>query len=410
MSTTYAKRVVVFTVAAAAVLLSGCVAPTPTQPSAAERTFAEIDLDRMRTQCIQVALESVPLEEQVRSVLMLHIFGLDRAEMESVLAETRPGGLIAMRDNIAASPEQTAAVFNGLSAPFRGKQLPLLLAVDQEGGDVSRIPQDTFLAGQQLQGQSPEAVQQAFASRATLIRDSGFNVNFGIVADVTDNPRSFIYPRVLGVTPEAAAVGVEAAVRGEQGTVMSTLKHFPGHGATDLDSHSSLPTVTFDLATWQAQEAPPFMAGIGAGAELVMMGHLVFSGVDALPASQSSIWVNILREDLGFEGLIITDDMRMLEDSGVAEYADANANAIRALSSGASMLLYVGPSAPSELIPFVDGIVSAVLAAVERGEIPQETISDAAARVFETRQNLVDADPRSWCRLFAGQYSIPESP
>ena len=139
-----------------------------------------------------------------------------------------------------------------------------------------------------------------------------------------------------------------------------------------------------------------------------MMGHLVFSEVDALPASQSARWVEVLREDLGFEGIIITDDMRMLEDSGVADYADVTVNSVRAMQAGVSMLLFVGPSEPSELVTFVDSVVAALSAAVERGELSRAAVTDAAARVYEARRNLVDPDPRSWCRLFAGQYSVTE--
>jgi len=395
---------------ATALLLSSCAQASTPESTTTPTSPKPIDLDEMRTECVNAALREVPLEEQIRSLLVLHIAGLDRAEITSAISSTRPGGLIAMGDNIAATPAETAAVFSGLTAPVNGIALPLILGVDQEGGDVLRIPQDTFPAGVGLHGQAPAVVQQAFESRGGLVRESGLNTNFGIIADVTDNPGSFIFSRVLGVTPDSAAAAVRAAVEGEQGAVLSTLKHFPGHGATDLDSHFSLPTVPIDLETWRSREAIPFAAGIAAGAELVMLGHLVYSGVDALPASQSKQWVSVLRDELDFEGIIITDDMRMLEDSGVAEFSDVSLNAVRALQAGVSMLLFVGPSVPGELTPFVDALVAAILSAVDRGELTAATITTEAARVYQVRRNLVDADPRSWCALVAGEYAVTKTP
>lgn len=375
--------------------------PTPVKP---------VDLDEMRTECALLAVRDLSIEDQIRSVLMVHVAGRDRQVSTSVLASTRPGGVIAMGGNIGDTPENTADVFAGLTAPIGGLELPLILAVDQEGGYVNRIPQDSLPAGAALQGEPAEVVEQVFAERAELVRASGLNTNFGIVADYTANTQSFIYSRVLGISPDAAAVQVRAAVNGERGIVLSTLKHFPGHGATALDSHFSLPTVTTDLPTWRAGEAVPFEAGIAAGAELVMMGHLVFSAVDPLPASQSARWVSVLRDDLGFEGLIVTDDMRMLEDSGVADFADVSVNSIRALQAGVSMLVFVGPSAPDEVIAFVDALVTAISGAVTSGQLSADTVAEAAARVYGVRRELVNPDPRSWCTLVAGEYSISESP
>src|SRR5690606_28572851 len=172
--------------------------------------------------------------------------------------------------------------------------------------------------GRRLQGADAAGVRDVFAQRAQLIAATGANVNFGIVADVPADASSFISSRALGTDADAAARNVAAAVQGEQGTVLSTLKHFPGHGAAPGDSHHGIPSTAMTLEQWRAADAKPFVAGIEAGAELLMLGHLAYTSVDPAPASLSSRWHEIARDELGFDGVLITDDLGMLGSSGVA--------------------------------------------------------------------------------------------
>ena len=217
-------------------------------------------------------------------------------------------------------------------------------------------------------------------------------MNFGIVADVTADPGSFIAERVLGTTPEGSAERVAAAVRGEQGSVLSTLKHFPGHGSAPGNSHEMIPQSDLDRASWDATEAMPFAAGIDAGAELLMTGHLRYPAIDAMPASLSPEWHRIAREDLGFTGVMVTDDLAMLLDSGEPALLDPTLNATQALLAGNDLLLHLdGASIPA----IVDGIT----AGVENGTVPRARLEDAATRVAELRleigASLGPAEPES---------------
>ena len=169
---------------------------------------------------------------------MLHVPGTDAAAMRAFVDSHQPGGLIFMGDNIAGTPEQTTALAGAVSAD---PVFPVLLGIDQEGGDVRRIRGDEWPSSLTLKDLPPADAEQAFTFRSDLVKQSGLSVNFGIVADVTDDPGSFIYRRVLGTTPDAAAERVAAAVAGEKGSVLSTLKHFPGHGAAPGDSGPSRP-------------------------------------------------------------------------------------------------------------------------------------------------------------------------
>jgi beta-N-acetylhexosaminidase len=329
------------------------------------------------------------LDEKIASLLMLHSPGTDTAQLRAFVGAYQPGGLILMGDNI---PANAADLATGIPQLDIDPTLPLLIATDQEGGIVRRIPGDVAPAAPQLQQLPVDASSDAFAARSALLESLGININFGIVADQTADRSSFIFTRVLGTTPADAADRVAAAVTGESGHVLSTLKHFPGHGAMPDDSHSSIPTSDLSLDEWRTTHAVPFQRGIDAGAELVMLGHLRYSAVDSAPASLSSAWHRILRDEMGFEGIIVSDDMLMLSDSGEPAYADPVQNAVTALAAGTTMLLYVLPADPSSEGADPIAIVAGVAAAVADGRISEDTIDAAALKLLVARRQLDSAE------------------
>ena len=233
-------------------------------------------------------------------------------------------------------------------------------------------------------GADAAQVQAAFQKRATLVADIGATVNFGIIADVPADASSFIASRALGADPDTAAQHVSAAVQGESSIVFSTLKHFPGHGAAPGDSHHAIPTTAETLEQWRAVDAKPFVAGIDAGAELLMSGHLAYTAVDTAPASLSARWHAIARDELGFRGVMITDDLGMLSSSGVAAYRDPVANAVAAIAAGNDMVLMVAGSTADTAPAMAAGIA----AAVADGRIPAERLQDAAEHVMRLRMHL----------------------
>ncbi|MCY7412134.1 MAG: glycoside hydrolase family 3 protein [Salinibacterium sp.] len=318
------------------------------------------------------------LEDKIRSMVMVHIPGLDAGRIASETAALGVGGVILMGNNIP-SPVDSLAAATQLIKGEAG--LPLLVATDQEGGIVRRIQTDQSPGADELRTMPVESSREAFAARAQLLNSLGVSINFGIVADVTSDPQSFIFERTLGSTAADAAPRVAAAVTGERGIVLSTVKHFPGHGISPGDSHVSIPSSAIGIDEWRVVHAPPFASAIEAGAELVMMGHLQLDAVDSQPASLSSAWISILRDELGFDGIVITDDMLMLERSGRAELVDTVQNSVRAIAAGNSMLLYVGPVD-------VAAIVDAIAARVRAGDIPESMIDEAAELLLETRRLL----------------------
>lgn len=342
-------------------------------------------------------LGAMTLEEKVASLLMVHVGGTDAAVIREYLGRFGLAGTIYLSDNVPGSASALAGLSSRISTD---PDLPVLIAIDQEGGTVRRLPDDTGPAASALRGQDPAAARAAFTDRAALVASAGVSINFGIVADVTADPSSFIYPRVLGTSAGTAAPRVAAAVTGESGVVLSTLKHFPGHGAVAGDSHVGIPRTGMSYDQWWSSQAPPFAAGIDAGAELVMMGHLDYAGIAAGPASLSPEWVRILREDLGFDGIIVTDDMVMLERSGVSAYADQRRNAVAAVAAGVTLLLYVGPVD-------VPGVVAAVTAAVGSGAIDEAVIDDAALRLLALRRELSGrTGPYLHCDAECAEYAV----
>ncbi|MFE5671635.1 glycoside hydrolase family 3 N-terminal domain-containing protein [Agromyces sp. NPDC056523] len=347
--------------------------PTPTPPTAAEWAAERV--------------ASMTNEQKAASLLMLHAPGTEPGPLLA-LVDQGIAGVILMGDNIAADQAATAALADALQVD---SEAATLVGIDQEGGIVSRIGWDPAPPPMELRGLPAAAVQDAFAARAGALAASGANVNFGIVADVTADPGSFIFERVLGTDATGSAERVAAAVAGERGLVASTLKHFPGHGAAPGDSHTSVPSASLTLEQWRNDPARPFAAGIDAGTELVMTGHLAYPAVDAAPASLSPEWHRILREELGFDGVVVTDDMLMLQHNELPEFADPNENAVRAVAAGGDLLLYVLPADPSEFGISVDGLAGAIADSVASGRIPQERLDDAATRVLELRREIATA-------------------
>lgn len=319
-------------------------------------------------------------EERAASVVMGHI-PQDRASALKDYMSTGLGGFLLMGANVPADESDLRALTEALTID---PAVPPLIAIDQEGGLVSRLGSDDFPASTVLKDRPADAAAAAFSARGALVAQRGANVNFGIVADVTSDRDSFIFGRALGTDPSEAADRVAAAVSAEEPFVASTLKHFPGHGAAPGDSHDSIPSTDMLLARWQETHARPFAAGIDAGASLLMFGHLAYTAVDDEPASLSARWHEIARDDLGFDGVMITDDLGMLQSSGISAYEDPVRNAVLAIAAGNDMVLAVALSTPRTAEQMVDGIADAVAS----GEIPPERLQDAAERVMALRLQI----------------------
>jgi len=282
------------------------------------------------------------------------------------------GGITLFAYNVR-DPEQLAALTDAL----RSERPELLISIDEEGGDVTRLEAEhgssypgNFALGAVDDVALTEAVAGAIAGELAAV---GVNLNLAPVADANTNPLNpVIGVRSFGSDPELVARHVAAFVAGTQRQgVAACAKHFPGHGDTAADSHRELPVIVGDLDA----ALLPFRAAIGAGVKAVMPGHLVVPALDDAPASLSEpILSGLLRSELGFEGLIVTDALEMAAVSATYGVEEA---AVRALIAGADSL-GLGHDLHEEA---VERVHIAIVDAVRTGRLTEERLADAADRV-----------------------------
>jgi beta-N-acetylhexosaminidase len=276
------------------------------------------------------------------------------------------------------SPQQVRGLTAGLqdAAATLPGGAPLLIGTDQEYGIVTRVKEGvTALPAAMAFGAAnkPALTEAAWKVGGTELAAMGINVDFAPVADVLGPKGSAVIgSRSYGSVPTAVSSQVGAAVRGlKAGGVASALKHFPGHGHTAADSHSTLPVVAQSRAALDAQDLPPFQAGIDAGAELVMSGHLDVRAIDPGVAATFSrkVMTDLLRTRMKFAGVAVTDAMNMEP----AKKWPAGEAAVRALNAGNDLLLM-----PPDLRAARDGILSGL----KDGSLPRARLVEAVTRVL----------------------------
>jgi beta-N-acetylhexosaminidase len=213
-------------------------------------------------------------------------------------------------------------------------------------------------------------------ARSEFLAHYGFDVNFAPVADVAYTAASTMYLRSFGSDPKMVADKVSAVVRGAQALrVMGAAKHFPGHGRTSIDSHFAIPTVDLSFADWKKSDALPFRAAIHAGVEMVMIGHLNFPQWDNKPMSLSKVSVRTLRDELKFDGVIVTDDLGM----GALAGMDPLWVLDMAFAAGMDIFLYTMPPLPWTTL--VDHLVQRA----KRGEISEKRIDTSVRRIVRRK-------------------------
>lgn len=364
-------------------------------------------------------LKRMTLEEKVGQLFVQNVYGKDAttpdarniplygvASPAEVVQKYHLGGVIyfAWTDSVQ-NPPQIAGLSNGLQkAALTQKskvRIPLAISTDQEQGVVTRIgPPATQFPGSMALGASRSTDDARTAAKITgqELRALGINTNFAPDADVNVNPLNpVIGTRSFSSNPKLAADMVKAQVKGYQqdGNVSASAKHFPGHGDTATDSHVAFPIITHTRQQWEDIDAPPFKAAIDQGIDMIMTAHLSFPALDDSgdPATLSKpILTGLLRKELGYKGVIITDSLAM---QGVRDlYGDAEV-AVRALEAGVDQLL---------MTPAMDDAYAAVIDAVKTGRISKKDLDAKVRRVLEqkVRRDMIDepfVNPRNIDRV-----------
>ncbi|MCC6314883.1 MAG: glycoside hydrolase family 3 protein [Thermomicrobiales bacterium] len=323
---------------------------------------------------VEGTLTALSLTERIAQLFLVPVASTAlTAEEETWLRTAKPGGVLLLGSNMG-TPEEIATLIAAIRAT--NPDVPPAVAADQEGGLVTRLPGDPAPGALELGALPDEEVAAYARQRAEFLTDYGVTVNLAPVADIAWTPDSFMAGRSFGSDPATVADKVAAYLRGAAGVdVAHCVKHFPGHGRGATDSHVALPIVDLSLEEWRATDGVPFAAAVAAEAPMVMLGHLLYPQWDARPASLSPEAVRVLREDLGFAGAIVTDDLGMeaLAAYGPLETLDL------AFAAGVDWFLYaILPLPPRDLIDHL-------ARRVERGDIDGADIDDRVRRVLAVK-------------------------
>jgi len=287
------------------------------------------------------------------------------------------GGVVLFSRNIAG-PEQVAA----LTAGLRAEQPDLLVATDEEGGDVTRLE---TASGSSFPGNlalgavdDPALTRRVGGAIGGELAAAGIDLDLAPVADVLVDPASAIVGvRSFGSDPQLVARHVAAFVEGLQSVgVAACVKHFPGHGETVADSHLELPSSDASLDVLRQRALPPFAAAVEAGARAVMTAHIRFAVLGDEPATLNAAAIDLLRTELGFEGVVMTDALEM---QGAGGPDGIERSAVRALAAGADALCLGADLTPGQ----VEGVHAAIVSAVQEGSLAEERLTEAAGRVAE---------------------------
>jgi beta-N-acetylhexosaminidase len=324
-------------------------------------------------------------------LLMIDLSGPElTADERSFLAARRPGGVCLFGRNVVDRFQvaELVAELRSLAGP------ELLVAADQEGGGVLRLHDVPYPPGAMALGAADDTALTRAVAAATGrgLRALGINVDFAPVADVNSNPANpIIADRSFGADPQQVARHVVAFVQGLQDEgVGATVKHFPGHGDASIDSHLELPTLERSAEMLERLELPPFVAAIDSGVAAVMTAHIAITGIDPRwPATLSApLLTGLLRERLGFAGVIFTDSLDMRAIAGRWGPAEA---AVRAMAAGADMPVHVGPLGQHE------EIASELERAASEGRLDEAALEVSTvrlarlARTYPARANVAGA-------------------
>ena len=340
--------------------------------------------EELAAQEIDDLLASLTTEEKVGQLFFVRC-PADSA-VEDVAAYHLGGYLLFGRDftdKTADDVIQTIRAYQTAAAADTG--IPLLIGVDEEGGTVVRVSSNPHLRSakypspQKLLSQGgTEALVENTAEKDALLHSLGINVNLAPVADVSTNSGDFIYDRTFGLDAEGTSDCVTAVVEQMAADGMgSVLKHFPGYGS-NVDTHTGIAVDQRPLEQFESADFLPFSAGMAAGngTTAVLVSHNIMTAVDeSLPASLSPAVHDLLRDELGFDGVVMTDDLAM---DAVAAYSESGAVAVMALQAGNDLIITTDYRTQ----------IPKVLEAVENGTLSPDTIDTACRRVLTWKQAL----------------------
>ena len=317
-------------------------------------------------------MSKMTLEEKVGQMFLARYPGTGANDE---ITNYNPGGYVLFGVDFKEETKESA--LQKINTNQQNSKIPMFMAVDEEGGTVARVSaypafrEERFGSPRSLYDENSLArIIEDSTEKSLLLKSVGINMNLAPVADVTQNEDSFMYDRSLGQSAEITATYIATLVNQMNlDNMISCLKHFPGYGE-NVDTHTGMAIDNKSLDDFRNNDFKPFMSGIEAGAPCILVSHNIVTSMDEEnPASLSENVHNILRNELGFSGLIITDDLAM---DAVKEYVNDGSAAIKAVQAGNDLII------SSDF----QGQKQEILDAISRGEISEDTINNAVRRIL----------------------------
>lgn len=337
-------------------------------------------------------IEGMTIDEKIGQMIFAGVSGVEpNTETEQLLHKYKVGGIIFNKKNMT-NPSQTLAYVNYLKVNNSENKVPLFLGIDQEGGRVSKLPGellDTPTNSEIGMTNDPSLSYQLGSVFGKLVRTYGFNMNFAPVLDVNSNPDNpVIGDRSFGGSPNLVSeFGMEMMKGIQSEKIVSVIKHFPGHGDTSVDSHLELPVVNKSISELEKLELIPFRHAVNNGADMVMIAHLLLPKIDSnFPSSLSKVIItDLLRNEIGFNGVIITDDMTMEAITGNFEIGEA---AVTSVKAGSDIIMV------AHNYEKILEVISGLKKAIEDGGIQEERINESVTRILTLKEKYGITD--SW--------------
>ena len=364
------KKAIVLTAMILSLIFSGC--SNASGAASESENFVPVDQ-------AQVILDKMSLEEKIGQMFLIRYS--DDQTVLSDIAQYNPGGILLFAKDFENHTKESIKA--QLDTCQQASGTPLIIGVDEEGGVVTRISRFTnfrserFKSPQDLYAEGGfERIASDTDEKCALLKSIGINVNLAPVADVSEDPSSFIYDRTIGQNAEITSEYVRTVVgRMKANGMGSALKHFPGYGDNG-DTHTDIITDTRPLGAFVSGDLLPFQAGVDEGTDIVLVSHNIVSCMDPdYPASLSPTVHALLRNTIGFDGVIMTDDLVM---SAITEYTDGKSAAVQAVIAGNDLLCCSDYAVQ----------VPAVIEAVKSGVISEERINESAKRIIQMKLDL----------------------
>jgi beta-N-acetylhexosaminidase len=360
---------------------------------------------------VKAIVEGMSVDEKVGQMLMPDFrnwqkqgeskatgFTVMNDEVGSIIKKYHLGGVILFAENVVGT-EQTARLTDGLQKA--SPELPLFITIDQEGGIVTRLQTGTNLPGNMALGaaRSEKYAYQTGEIIGKELSSLGVSVNFGPALDVNNNPANpVIGVRSFSSNPELVSkLGIQTIKGLQSQNMAATTKHFPGHGDTAVDSHYGLPLVSHDKERLRSVELVPFQKAIDEGVDMVMTAHVQFPAFDdttytskkdgqeiMVPATLSKkVLTGLLREEMGFEGVIVTDALNM---KAIADNFGQEEAVVLALKSGVDIALMPAQVNSLQMEGNLSSVFNAVKEAIETGDLPIEQVNNSVQRILELKE------------------------